>query len=87
MGKRRIQVCVTNTKYQKMDHLYIVNPEGIVFKNRHCALCHGVSDTESFDVRFIVSDKLVDKLLTANLSKGEKKEHYDVAIFVQENST
>jgi hypothetical protein len=47
------------------------------FKNRHCALCHGVNDVESFDVRFTVSDKLVDKLLSdlANLSKSEKIEH------------
>ena len=52
----------------------VVNPEGILFKNRHCALCHGVSDVESFDVRFIVSDKLVDTLLSdlTNLSKIEK---------------
>jgi len=54
----------------------VVNPEGVVFKNRHCALCHGVSDAESFDIRFIVSDELVDVLLTklTNLSKIEKIE-------------
>jgi len=55
----------------------VVGSEGVVFTNRHCALCHGVNDVESFDVRFIVSDKLVNKLLSdlANLSKSEKIEH------------
>ena len=55
----------------------VVNPEGVVFKNRLCGLCHAVSDVESSDVRFIVSDKLVDKLLSdlANLSKSQKIEY------------
>ena len=54
----------------------VVNPEGVLFKNRHCALCHGVSDVESFDVRFVVSDELGDVLLSklTNLSKIEKIE-------------
>ena len=54
----------------------VVNLEGVVFKNRHCALCHGVSDVVSFDVRFNVSDKLSDILLSklTNLSKFEKIE-------------
>ena len=54
----------------------VVNPEGVVFKNRHCALCHGFSDVESFDIRFIVSEQLVDILLAelTNLSKIEKIE-------------
>ena len=54
----------------------VVNPEGVAFKNRHCALCHGVSDVESFDVRFIVSHKLVDVLLSelTNLSKIQRIE-------------
>jgi hypothetical protein len=55
----------------------VVDPEGVVFKNRHCALCHGVNDVESFDVKFIVSDRQVDKLLLnlANLSKSQKIEY------------
>ena len=51
--------------------------EGVVFKNRQCALCHGVSDVESFAVAFVISNKRVDNLLSniANLSKSEKIEH------------
>ena len=54
----------------------VVNLERIVFRNRHCALCHGFSDVESFDVRFVVPDTLVKKLLSnlANSSKSEKIE-------------
>ena len=54
----------------------VVNPEGVVFKNRHCALCHGVSDVESFDLRFTVSHRLVNILLLGltNKSKIEKIE-------------
>ena len=64
----------------------VVNPEGIVFKNRHCALCHGVSDIESFDVRFVISNMLVDKLLSdlANLSKSEKIEYMMLYISFKE---
>ena len=66
----------------------VVNPEGLVFKNWHCGLCHGDSDMESFDVRFIVSHNLVEKLLSdlTDLSKSVKIEHYDIALFVQGNS-
>jgi hypothetical protein len=47
----------------------VVNPEGVAFKNRHCALCHGVSDVESFDVRFIgVRYKYVYPSRSHNLS-------------------
>ena len=66
----------TNTRICSEHKISVVNPEGGVFKNRHCALCHGASDVESLDVRFIVSNKVVDVLLSelTNLSKIEKIE-------------
>ena len=55
----------------------VVNPEGVVFKNRHCALCHGISDTGSFDVLFTLEKMLLHGLMSRieNLSKSEKIEH------------
>lgn len=55
----------------------VVNPEGIVFKNRHCALCHGVSDVESFKVMFFVEGQDLKYLLSKinNLTKNEKIDH------------
>jgi len=55
----------------------VVDPERVVFKNRHCALCHGVNDVESFDVKCIVPDELGVDILSnlANLSKSEKIDH------------
>ena len=55
----------------------VVNPEGIVFKNRHCALCHGISDVESFEVMFFMQEKALKNLLSIinNLTKNEKIDH------------
>jgi hypothetical protein len=63
---------VTKLVFHRFD-----KPEGVVFKNRHCALCHGVNDVESFDVKCIVPDELGDDILSnlANLSKSEKIDH------------
>jgi hypothetical protein len=64
----------------------VVIPEGVVFKNRHCALCHGVSDVESFEIKCIVPKKLVDKLLSdlAYLSKSEKIEYMMLYFLIKE---
>lgn len=55
----------------------VVTPEGIVFKNRHCSICHGVSDVESFDVMFLIDEKELKHLISKinNLTKNEKVDY------------
>ena len=85
----KTDTCMCNEHKISENWPSVVNPEGVVFKNRNCGLCHGVNDVESFDVRFVVSDELVDKLLSdlVNLCKSEKIEHMMLHFCFQRNST